>query len=300
MAADATALSRSNAAYDEIIDIIQNGALGTEQAADTITFSSPSVLPYTKAVEARTKLQENRIFLGAEAVAYINLNNPAPGYNEAKCARDVRFLIDAITFDINYGGNYASRQSARSYIDDGVAVLAAAEITPTANALNHIKSLLSDIVLGNAITPSTGNTETQVTAGLVADSAAATQLGILLDIPINVILASNLNSVPALVKPSITWAASGLQTAVGAIETNRALIIRKTIQSVPSPIDVTLQTAGNRSMLGNDFTQINDLAYGLVAVNGGISEMVSMFTYYCHASYYSKNGSQIRSLTGSS
>ena len=28
--------------------------------------------------------------------------------------------------------------------------------------------------------------------------------------------------------------------------------------------------------------------------------MVSMFTYYCHASYYSKNGSQIRSLTGSS
>ena len=300
VAADATALSRSNAAYDEIIDIIQNGALGTEQAADTITFSSPSVLPYTKAVEARTKLQENRIFLGAEAVAYINLNNPAPGYNEAKCARDVRFLIDAITFDINYGGNYASRQSARSYIDDGVAVLAAAEITPTANALNHIKSLLSDIVLGNAITPSTGNTETQVTAGLVADSAAATQLGVLLDIPINVILASNLNSVPALVKPSITWAASGLQTAVGAIETNRALIIRKTIQSVPSPIDVTLQTAGNRSMLGNDFTQINDLAYGLVAVNGGISEMVSMFTYYCHASYYSKNGSQIRSLTGSS
>jgi len=67
-----------------------------------------------------------------------------------------------------------------------------------------------------------------------------------------------------------------------------------------TPIDITLQTAGNRSMLGNDFTQINDLGYGLVCVNGALSEMVSMFTYYCHASYYAKNGSEIRSLTGSS
>jgi len=67
-----------------------------------------------------------------------------------------------------------------------------------------------------------------------------------------------------------------------------------------TPIAITLQTAGNRSMLGNDFTQINDLGYGLVCVNGGISEMVSMFTYYCWTSYYAKNGSEIRSLTGSS
>ena len=52
--------------------------------------------------------------------------------------------------------------------------------------------------------------------------------------------------------------------------------------------------------LGNDFTQINDLGYGMVACNGALSEMVSMFTYYCHASYYSKNGAEIRSLTGSS
>jgi hypothetical protein len=300
VAGDATALSRSNAAFDEIIDILDNGALGTETAADTITFSAPSALPYAKSVEARTKLQENRTFLGAEAVAFINLNSPAPGYDEVKCARDVRFIIDAITYDINYGGNTASRQAARSYIDDGVAVLAAAEVTPTVNAMNHIKGLLSDIVNGVSFTKSTGNAETQVTAGLTADATTATQLGVLIDIIINVIQASNLNSVPAIVKPSITWATAGLQAAHGAIDTNRALIIRQTVQSVASPIDITLQTAGNRSMLGNDFTQINDLGYGLVAVNGGISEMVSMFTYYCHVSYYSKNGSQIRSLTGSS
>ena len=62
---------------------------------------------------------------------------------------------------------------------------------------------------------------------------------------------------------------------------------------------VTLQTAGNRSQLGNDFTQVNDLGYGLVTINGGLSEMVSMFTYYCHTAYYAGNGGQIRSLNGS-
>ena len=62
---------------------------------------------------------------------------------------------------------------------------------------------------------------------------------------------------------------------------------------------IILQTAGNRSMLGNDFTQVNDLGYGLLVTNTGLSEMVSMFTYYCHAAYYANNGSEIRSLNGS-
>jgi hypothetical protein len=57
---------------------------------------------------------------------------------------------------------------------------------------------------------------------------------------------------------------------------------------------------GNRSMLSNDFTQVCDLGYGLIATNGGLTEAVSMFTYYCHISYYSLKGGQIRSVAGSS
>lgn len=57
---------------------------------------------------------------------------------------------------------------------------------------------------------------------------------------------------------------------------------------------------GNRSMVCNDFTQINDLGYGIVVNNGGLVEAVSMFTYYCHISFYSVNGGQIRSVSSSS
>lgn len=66
------------------------------------------------------------------------------------------------------------------------------------------------------------------------------------------------------------------------------------------PASIELVTAGNRSMLANDFTQVNDLGYGIFVTNGGFMENVSMFTYYCHRSYYSLNGSQVRTLTGSS
>lgn len=69
--------------------------------------------------------------------------------------------------------------------------------------------------------------------------------------------------------------------------------------SAASPIEITVQTAGNRSMLGNDFTQVNDLGYGLIVTNGGLSEMVSQFTYYCHTAYYANKGGEIRSLNGS-
>jgi hypothetical protein len=65
------------------------------------------------------------------------------------------------------------------------------------------------------------------------------------------------------------------------------------------PYTITVIGAGNTSMLSNDFTQINDLGYGLVGTNKGLVETVSVFSYYCHTAFYAKNGAQIRSLNGS-
>ena len=67
----------------------------------------------------------------------------------------------------------------------------------------------------------------------------------------------------------------------------------------PLPSEITLVTAGNRSMLANDFTQMNDLGYGIFCTNGGLVENVSMFTYYCYSAYYALNGAQCRSIAGS-
>ena len=67
-----------------------------------------------------------------------------------------------------------------------------------------------------------------------------------------------------------------------------------------TPYNIIIQTAGNRSLLANDYTQVNDLGYGLVVTNGALSEQVSTFTYYCETSMFANNGGQIRSLNSSS
>jgi len=63
---------------------------------------------------------------------------------------------------------------------------------------------------------------------------------------------------------------------------------------------INIGTAGNKSMLAADFTQINDLGYGIVLTNNARVELVSVFSYYNWTSYYALNGAEGRSLNGSS
>ena len=65
-------------------------------------------------------------------------------------------------------------------------------------------------------------------------------------------------------------------------------------------IDGNLHSAGNKSILANDFTQINSDGRGVHALGGGRGEMVSIFTYYCDKSFYAESGGFIRGLNCSS
>jgi len=301
VAGDVTSLSRANAAFDEIIDILQNGVESTDTAADALVFPAPGVLPTTDADDSALRLQANRDFLAAEVVAYVNANTPPAGYNDLKCARDVKYIVDALTYDILYGGNTATITNARAYfVGTTIDQLPLAQRTATAAAYAHLASVVNDLVIGTLVTPTAGNLLSPNTGGADATSTEGDQLQALLQIIENVVTDGTLNRLPAAEVPDVTFAGGNLQAAQTAIQLNTNIITQVTVQSISAPIDITLQTAGNRSILGNDYTQINDLGYGLVAVNGALSEMVSMFTYYCWTSYYAKNGSEIRSLTGSS
>jgi hypothetical protein len=67
-------------------------------------------------------------------------------------------------------------------------------------------------------------------------------------------------------------------------------------------IDGLIHPSGtsNRSILANDFTQINSDGIGVWALNGGRGEMVSVFTYYCQKSFYTSAGGFLRGLNCSS
>jgi len=65
-------------------------------------------------------------------------------------------------------------------------------------------------------------------------------------------------------------------------------------------IDGLLHSSGNKSILANDYTQINSDGIGVHAIGGGRGEMVSIFTYYCDKSFFAESGGFIRGLNCSS
>ena len=63
-------------------------------------------------------------------------------------------------------------------------------------------------------------------------------------------------------------------------------------------IDGSLHNGGNRSIVANDFTQVISDGIGYWATNRGRSELVSVFTYYCHIGYLAENGGILRATNG--
>ncbi len=65
-------------------------------------------------------------------------------------------------------------------------------------------------------------------------------------------------------------------------------------------VDGSLHTGGNRSIVANDFTQILSDGIGAWVTNNGLSELVSVFSYYGHIGYLAEDGGKIRATNGNS
>ena len=63
-------------------------------------------------------------------------------------------------------------------------------------------------------------------------------------------------------------------------------------------IDGSLHNGGNKSVVANDFTQVLSDGIGYWALNGGRSELVSVFTYFCHIGYLAEDGGILRATNG--
>ena len=76
------------------------------------------------------------------------------GYNEAKCKRDVGYILDAVKTDLVYGGNERSRQAGEYYYKYP-SQATGAELAPTLTGIKYAKGLVLN-VLTNTIfqTPS--------------------------------------------------------------------------------------------------------------------------------------------------
>jgi len=241
------ASTRITTAYNEIVDIITNGTLGTVDPGDgvvnALSLPSPTGVDQNR-VDAKDNLVANRTFIIDEIVSWIN-NEIADGpgssgdaiwdgftYNSTKCGRDVGYIVDAMSYDILYGGTQATTRVAQSYFGYDGNTQIYGQSAQTAAAYARLATVLSQVVQESSVTTSPGTTELQTTLGTPATATEASEIDGNMQIIEDAITAGNLNSLPTVVYPDITWADAEYQTAHSNILSDQEDTITNTIQFI--------------------------------------------------------------------
>ena len=304
--ADTTSKNTVDTSSDIITKIVNRGLI----YSPTLIMTNPPGLS-TNLANAKTLLLANVDFIKDETVAWINAQiagsiAPFTGsfvYDSLTCARDVGFICEAVAYDLVYGGNSQTRDAGLKYYDGvGSAITnqIVGQVSETAAALNYTKYLIKQVIQNLAPTTTYSTTPRVTGTGATATEAATVET---LMANLVATVSGGVGSAPAETLPNLSSYSytAALLTARTALQTNKSTIQTQTIGFVNTNANrYEILMPGNRSILGNDFTQVNDMGYGIFATNGALVEAVSMFTYYCYTSYYSLNGAQIRSVAGSS
>jgi hypothetical protein len=254
-----TALARSNAFFAEIVDVLNNGV----GSADAITYPAPTGAS-ANTTNAVAQLGANRAFMVAEITAWIAVTYPSLSYDVAKCERDVGYVIDALRYDIMYGGTSASHQAARSYYVDGVYQGGAGEGAATAAAYNRLSEVTDQVIREATVTKSSGNAANQDTSGTAASATEGTLSQTLLQIVEDVITAGNLNALVTATYPNVTAELADLQAAQVQVKRNATDIVIKTVKYIDKTysamFDVKSTYVYNRTLCARD---VREYVYGM-------------------------------------
>jgi hypothetical protein len=221
-----TAVTRSNQTYDEIIDILRNGVV----SADAIVYTDPGV--DANALIARQNLVNNRSVIIDEGIAWINSNFPSLIYDEQLCRRDIGYTVDALAYDAQYGGNLATKNVMRSLFNQLTGLSVA---YPTSNERTAGIAFYTQlgVITGNIVQGLGGYTGQDTSAGDAGGTFAT--LMATLNGYISTAINNDDNDLDSIVadsSPLITWAAAGIQTAVGSLNTNKVQIVKDTLQYI--------------------------------------------------------------------
>ncbi len=219
------------AKVDKILNIITNGPSVVDDEDKT-----PISLAQTSSQNVKwafALLNANRAFIQAEIIAYINQNYGASfTYDQAKCSRDVGYMVDSVSFDLLHGGNKQAVQSGVYYYDFSVTATAIPnEIPQTIDAFNFISTLVQRIILNQTSTnyQYTYQQDISLPAATASEQALLDQkIDIITDIIQN---GPSVAAVPAPISLTISGDANRLKAAK-IIEANRTYIQAETVAYV--------------------------------------------------------------------
>ena len=131
-------------------------------------------------------LLANRTFIQAETIAYVNTSFVGLVYSTSTCKRDIGYILDAVTYDLVYGGNSQTADAADAYYNGGVLNVPMNTKPATIAAYYFIKTIIDDCIVNNVIVPRQ-TAVTQSTTTTAATSVQSTIAQNLVDIVSNIV-----------------------------------------------------------------------------------------------------------------
>ena len=161
-------------------------------AAPLVTFIDPVATVDQGLIDGARQLEINKEFIKEELAAYVRdiIGTPSiPGYDEIKCKRDTEYLIDAIIFDMMYGGNSATVTASNSYFNpDGTSVIPD-QVTAHQQTFGRLKAVIGYIVQADNLswTKSVSNSAVQDVSQTAGNPLAGSTAEDLVQITVDII-----------------------------------------------------------------------------------------------------------------
>ena len=170
----------------------------------------------------------NKSFLQDEITAFMastqtSLWNSLTTPQKTACTRDVGYIIDAINYDLTYGGNLETVVAARAYYSYGTFVEFSNEKAAALAVQARLKAIIPYIAQGLTAgwTKSTGNVTAQITTGTAGSAGAGATAQLRFQDMYDSI---NTGVEPISIAPSTSWVSTSLVNASAAIQARKSAI----------------------------------------------------------------------------
>jgi hypothetical protein len=254
---------------DIIIDILDRGLT----AVPSTVLTDPTGYN-TGFSNARALLVSNKEFVIEELIAYINLENPSLNYDEQKCRRDIGYIVDALRYDLTYGGNLMTLLAARSYFSYAQLQLGSGELSATLSAYTFLKTILTD-VLGAVLIDPPNQEEIEQDVSTSAGSAQA--IAFALERMDEIIAIVGQTSNPTTILPSTAWVSQPLLDARSFLLGSKSTIQSNIISYIESEYPTLVF---NRSTCSRDIGFIIDAIGWDLIFGSNFQSIKSGMAYY--------------------
>ena len=231
----ADSVSRVLTSTSVITNILQN----TLTAVPAFTFTNPTGynVGYLAGYgDGKAQIVQNYAFIKDEIKSYLIANYPAVWTalgttGQAACQRDVGYILDALQYDMTYGGNTQTLIVGSAYFSYSTLTIAQTEKTATLAAYAWLKTFIDNIVVANTVGWVKNSALSQVIAGtpgsVGAGAFAQSRIQDIVDWITN-------GTAPTTILPtaSIALASTELQTSYNALQAAKTEIQADTVSWV--------------------------------------------------------------------